>query len=322
MVDQEEPTAAEFDGEAVSAAAWNDARAVFGRLATGTTADDPNGWMLAKAMVHIPALVAAINDRSGSWSPGGLEHWGRGTPVVRYAFDHATMALSAAADGLTGMYAMVVVGAALPSHAVITLARQVCEGALRARWILGDLSVEQLTARGYAAAVEDLCQQAKFVDAALAYGLMGADDAKSERRKNAEARARLISEGRAHDLIHRPRSANDLRPRVKVPSKSALFQDVPGPIGPAGDRDLRWMYALMSGAAHGLSWAVIAGSLASVVREYLNYTDDGTVTPSGVVVTRTDPNTLLIALCAMTAVISGLDALDKFNTARDTPCPQ
>lgn len=300
---------------------WDAARQQFSALSTETTEPGPSMDLLTKALVYIPGVMDRVRALADGWVPGSLEHWARLTPVAVHAFDYAAVALNVAADGLGAVYGQIVVASSLPAHAMFTLARQAAEAALRARWLLGDLSPEQLITRGFAAAFEDFKATQKFVDESIAYGLMTPQQGRDERHRLSERRSHLMEEGRAHGLIHRPKQPTDLRPRVTVPDVKKLFEDAVGPRGPMGNTDMRWMYSLMSGVAHGRAWATMSTTATSVVREYLRYSDDGSAAASGIVVAKSDPHTTFIAMAVMTGAICTLDALSKFDSTRSTPAP-
>lgn len=302
---------------------WAQARAKFLSLSTGATdASDPNMALLVHAMAKIPDTVEAVNRLGGGWEPGSLEHWARNTPVAKYAFDYAGMALNVATDGLTALYAEIVLAEVLPAYALLTLARQVNEGALRARWLLGDLSINGLVTRGFAAAWQEHKTQATYARQLIEYGLVREEQVPARRQTVSDRYTELVNEGRAHRLLQTSKRRKQLEPKVPIPHMSELFASVAGPPGPKGSRDMRWMYSLLSGVAHGRGWAAVSASNSAILREYVNYSDEGNVTQSGVVLAKADPNSMHIMLAIQVGLTNTLDVIVKMREARQLPAPR
>lgn len=303
----------------VDSSDWTAARDRFMAQRTGTTHDDPNMELLLSAIIHIPAVMETANGLNGGWTPGTLEHWARNTPVAKYAFDYAGQALNVATDGLTGIYAEIVLALAMPNFALLTLARQVSESALRARWLLDDLTPNGLVTRGYAVAWQEAATQRTFTHQAIDYGLITSKDEPAARQKVSDRSAELTVDGRAHRLLKR-KDGKEL-PIVTMPVMTELFRDIRnGPVGPSGNQDMRWLYSLLSGVAHGRTWAAIHASIPTIVQEYLNYTDDG-IKPSGTVLARSDPSTMNIVLAIQVGLLNTLDAIGCFQRARQLTAP-
>jgi hypothetical protein len=299
---------------------WADARERFMAQRSGTTDGDPNIQLLAAALVHVPAILDTVNALHSAWAEGSLEHWARTTPVAQYAYDYAGTALNVAVDGLTGIYALVVLGEALPTFSVLTLARQANEGSLRSRWILGDLTADGLVRRGFAAAWEEAHSQRTHTLNAIDYGLIASEEESASRQKVSDRIVKLTSEGRAHRLLKR-NSKGAWVPDLQLPSMTDLFKNMVGAhTGPKGNHDMRWMYSLLSGVAHGRTWAAMAGSVANVLEEYIAYTDNG-IASTGNVNARTDPNTLTIALAVQVGLFNTIEAIGDVQSGRDLPGP-
>lgn len=304
----------------VDARRWAEARERFMAQRSGSTDGDQNMELLTAALVHVPAVVDTVNALHGAWAEGTLEHWARTTPVAQYAYDYSGTALNVAVDGLTGIYALVVLGQALPTFSVLTLARQVNEGSLRARWILGDLTADGLVRRGFAAAWEEAHFQRGHTHNAIAYGLIAADQEASSRQKMSDRSVQLVMEGRSHRLLRKSRNG-DWAPVVPLPTMTDLFRSMDGAhTGPKGNHDMRWMYSLLSGVAHGRTWAAMSGSVTKVLEEYIAYTDGG-IASTGNVNARTDPDTLMISLAVQVGLYNTIEAIGNVQRGRLLPAP-
>lgn len=173
-----------------------DPATAFASLSTAANSS-PEVQDLFRLVERIPDLLtraAELHQRHPD--PGTLAGWLLLND--RHAVEHANIALSAAGDALAGIFSMTHTARALHVSAQITLARQACESALVANWLVSDQNLDTLRTRGFAAAWDNWQEQHKFVQK-LARTPDDPDPALVvQREKTDRLHQALIAEGTAH----------------------------------------------------------------------------------------------------------------------------
>jgi hypothetical protein len=142
------------------------------------------------------------------------------------------------------------------------------------------------------------------------------DQLPSIKVEQARRHVELVSLGQGHQLLKR--EGSDWTPKTKCPGQTELFTSVHGS---SRFGDMRWLYNLLSGVAHGLAWASIGASRQEVVLEYLNYNSEGQPSASGVVLSKSHPDAFIAWLSLRVAILQVEDVLNKFAQARQLPPP-
>ncbi len=241
--------------------------------------------------------------------------------------------LATSADGLTGLRQLLAEDGANPSElrlrihlaADVTLARQVLETAMVAGWILKDNDPEGLRLRGFAAAWRSATEQAKFADWAAKTPVLFPDGSLATGWQ-AQAEAQLQSltlEGNDPPAGRLPAIRNDRKgkpiPEQAVPSMTSLAEKLRLPDG--STPDCRAIYSLISGMAHGYTWAFMAGTRRATRAELVDVDLEGKVSPAGIILTQNRPSVDTIANAVHLAVLQVLLALDRLDSLAAAPAP-
>jgi hypothetical protein len=291
------------------------ARETFEALTTGES-QSPETQKLIRYIVEFPRMVREIRSATNGVPPGQLQRWATANPPADGAFNHAVMCLNTAADALVAIYAEVVKAQMLSASTIFTLTRQGTEAALTARWLLGDLTVNGMIQRGFAADWADMLEESSFVANMVEAGAVEPSELGPLRARVSARKVRLEDRGRAHGLLKKVNS--HWAPLLPLPSGRGLFKDVSGP---DSFTDMRWVFNLLSGVAHGKAWATLASSRQEILSEYLNFLPDGQALPSGIVLTKSDPNAGAMILPLQLMMLQIIDAQARLHAAHTAPAP-
>lgn len=293
----------------------DDASTKFATLSTGET-DDPDSQALFSRALDIPEIATRARATQEPGLEGTLEHWARRSPMHAPAFDHASLALTSATDALNALYLLYVQARAIPTFATFPLIRQAAESGLLSRWLLSDPTPRGMLERGFAAEWRSLLERRTFLDNMIAAGAVEPALIPKLRQDVSDQYRAAVEKGRIHDLFQsngKRKGDKELPLRMKVPTGTNLFAEV---AGPTPFTDMRWLFNMLSGVAHGLAWANLAAAKHTIIREYLSPDEDGVPRRSAVVTSQSDPNagTQLITLNIALAQVLG--AIDRFNESR------
>lgn len=262
---------------------------------------------------HINALPIFI-ERIGKLSeghPSAMRLWAVRNKPADGAFNHAHFALNSARDALVSLYSEVVKAQTITPSSVFLLLRQACEAALIARWLLLDTTTRGLLSRGFAAEWRDMEEYERFIQHMIDAGAIESTQVRRMRHKASQERVRLVTLGKEHRLFKQ----GTQKPNLKLPTGTGLFSCV---VGPAPHTDMRWLFNILSGAAHGKTWASLLLARHEIVKEYLDYTPAGLPMRSEIVQARTDPNLEAMLFPIQVTILQVSAAIDQFQLAEGT----
>jgi hypothetical protein len=289
--------------------------AAFVELRTGSVSNSTSD-ALVRIVAALPPVCHELRTESVSGRPGGLQRWAAATPPADGVFDHAAISINTCTDAMIAVYAEVIEAGMINSSTIFTLCRQGIESALLARWLLSDTDPQRLIARGFLARWHDLQEETDFFTNMSSAGAVEPSHVDPYRQKLARRHSELIALGREHRLVRR--DGQRWLPTEKFPSGRALFGKVRGP---EPHTDMRWLFNLLSGVAHGKAWASLSTTRHEVVKEYLNVSELGVRAPSGVVLARSNPSAETMVLPLQVMLLQATDVLGKVRLVRAAPAP-
>lgn len=286
--------------------------AAFNRLISDST-NSTSEKDFINSLLNVPILLDAIQNVSGNLNEDSVEAWYRFNKPFDMAFNHASLALSAAGDALLALYSQVIVGKSVTSYSPLVLLRYACESALLSRWLLNDLSAQEILRRGFAIEWKNAKEANTFHNNLIASN-SARSDAIGGLKERAEKRLEsTMAIGLEYKLLREYRG--EMVPIYGFPGPKELFKDVNTS---TQYNDMVWIYNLMSGVSHSLEWALMSVVHHSVKHEYERTDSSGEIHKTGVIHHRNDPNLELFTFPLHLAVLQVSEAIQNFSKANQT----
>ncbi len=270
---------------------------VFASLSTGNVSSDEHLHLL-RQVENIPNFIRGIDYQAVRWDEKSFEGEIRRDEIATMALDHSGISFLNARDALVTIFAVVGKANVVPSISLATLARQALEAGLVSRWILGDLQIDTLRSRGYAAAWSDYQRSLQFFDSAVSSGSIAQATLLNWKSKLAKTKNELLEFGRVAKFVKSGKN-NELSPRQTLPSFSELTKSVETQ---TGTLNIKWLYSVLSGLAHGATWAVLAATELDVVLDHLKTDSSGKRVSAGHSLTNFLPRTNIVAMASSIAM--------------------
>lgn len=162
------------------------------------------------------------------------------SPFGQHAWDHGTRALVASCDNMVGLVSLRK-GAIPTAFAHFSLLRATVDGASLTRWLFDPKADGRVRAqRTYRAILEDLNEMQKAEDADPDAPAVGTQSV-------AELRAEIDAQALAFDNLQ-PTPRDKSKYSVLAARYAGILRDV--------DTSGKWLYAVLSAAAHGRPWGI------------------------------------------------------------------